>query len=137
MTPFGQDAELRLDVWVEAPVALDAQTNGPVRLVRISGGTVSGSLSGVILPGGTDWQAIRPDGTTEIEARYLLELSDGARVELQSRGLREHGASGFWSSIWLRTPDARHSALNDAQFLGLGRKEPQGVIIDLFRMPAL
>ncbi|MBK8631830.1 MAG: DUF3237 domain-containing protein [Sphingomonadales bacterium] len=137
MTPFGETAEFRLDVWVEAPVALDAQTNGPVRLVRISGGTISGALTGVILPGGTDWQSIRPDGTTEIEARYLLELSDGARVELQSRGLRAHGASGFWSSIWLRTPDSRHAALNDAQFLGKGRKEPQGVIIELFRLPAL
>ena len=41
---------------------------------------------GVILPGGTDWQTLADDGTIGIEARYLIELTDGTRVELQSRG---------------------------------------------------
>lgn len=137
MTPFGEEPEFRLHVFVEPPVALDENSNGPVRLVCISGGTVSGAVNGVILPGGTDWQNARPDGSTEIEARYLLELEDGARIELQSRGLRAAGAAGFWSSMWLRTLSPGHSGLNSGQFLGLGRKEADGVKISVFRLPAL
>ena len=59
----------------------------------ISGGRVSGRLQGTILPGGTDWQTVQGDGSVGIEARYLLELADGARIELQSRGLRANGAT--------------------------------------------
>lgn len=135
MTPFGLPAAFRLEIAVEPPVPLDADSMGPVRLVRIAGGTVSGTLSGMVLPGGTDWQQVRADGSVEIEARYLLELADGVRVELQSRGLRCAGASGFWSSIWLRTVSSEHKALNAAQFIGWGQKLPECVAIDVYALP--
>ncbi|MDE2596670.1 MAG: DUF3237 domain-containing protein [Sphingomonadales bacterium] len=135
MTPFGQPPAFRLEVEVEPPLALDGATMGPVRLVRIIGGRVSGALSGTILPGGTDWQTVRGDGSVEIEARYLLQLDDGARVELQSRGLRGAGAAGFWSSIWLRAEAPAHAALNSVQYLALGCKLPEYVAIEAWALP--
>ncbi len=47
-------------------------------------------LSGRILPGGADWQIIRADGATDIEARYTVESSDGGLIIVNSVGLR-HG----------------------------------------------
>lgn len=135
MSPFGQPPAFRLEVDVRPPVALDPASMGPVRLVSIAGGTVSGGLDGVILPGGTDWQTVRDDGSIAIEARYLLELGDGARVELQSRGLRTMGAAGFWSSIWLRTASPAHTALNTAQYIGFGRKLDHCVAIEVYALP--
>jgi len=135
--PFGQPPTFRLEVEVEPPLPLDEAQGGPVRLVRITGGRVSGSLEGRILPGGADWQTLRADGAIEIEARYMLELDGGARIELQSRGLRAADATGFWSSIWLRTQDSGHAALNQAQYLGLGRKLDRCVAIDVFELPAI
>lgn len=135
MTPFGQPPLFRLEVEVRAPEALDPATMGPVRLVSITGGRVLGQLEGVILPGGTDWQTVEPDGSVGIEARYLLELADGARIELQSRGRRAAGAGAFWSSIWLRSADPAHAWVNAAQFIGLGRKLDGHVAIDAFALP--
>ena len=64
---------------------------GERRVVDIRGGTVSGArLSGRILPGGADWQIIRGDGATDIEARYTIESSDGGLILVDSVGLR-HG----------------------------------------------
>ena len=64
---------------------------GERRVVGIRGGTVSGAkLSGRILPGGADWQIIRTDSVTDIEARYTIESSDGWLVVVNSLGLR-HG----------------------------------------------
>jgi Protein of unknown function (DUF3237) len=57
------------------------------RCVAILGGSVSGQFVGKVLIGGCDWQTILPDGTIEIDARYMLELNDGL-VEVQSKGLR-------------------------------------------------
>jgi hypothetical protein len=122
-------------VAVEPPVALDPTSSGPVRLVRITGGRVEGQLAGRIIPGGTDWQTVGADGLIRIEARYLLELDDGARVELQSRGQRAPDAGGFWSPIWLRTVAPAHTALNGSQYLGFGRKEGGEVLIDVYELP--
>lgn len=135
MTPFGQPALFTLEVDVRAPAALDSASMGPVRLVSISGGRVSGALQGRIMPGGTDWQEVRADGTIGIEARYLLELADGARIELQSRGQRGAATGAFWSSIWLRAAAPQWAHLNQAQFLGLGRKVDHCVVIDVFQLP--
>ena len=135
MTPFGQPAVFRLEVEVQPPEPLDLASAGPVRLIAITGGRVTGAIAGRILAGGADWQTIQPDGTIDLEARYLLELDDGSRIELQSRGRRGATASEFWSTIWLRTPDARHAQLNRQQYLGRGRKQATYVEIEAFAFP--
>ena len=137
MTPFGQAPAFRLEVEVRPPEPLDPASGGPVRLVAITGGRVSGQIEGAILPGGTDWQSLHEDGSIGIEARYLLELTDGTRIELQSRGTRGAGASGFWSSMWLRTTSSAHAELNRQQFLALGRKRESFVEIEVFALPEI
>jgi hypothetical protein len=57
------------------------------RCIPIVGGTVSGCYEGDVLGGGADWQTIAPDGTLDIDARYVLRLREGL-VEVESRGLR-------------------------------------------------
>jgi subtilisin family serine protease len=135
MTPFGNPPAFRLAVDVEAPVALDQTTLGPVRLIRIAGGTVTGSLKGQIVRGGSDWQTVTPDGVANIEARYLLELDDGAIIELQSRGQRAPDKANFWTSIWLRTVAPAYQAVNRNQYLGYGNKQAGCVVIDAFLLP--
>ena len=50
-------------------------------------------LTGEILPGGTDWQIVRPDGTIEVVARYTIRADmgrsdNGALIYVQNDGLR-------------------------------------------------
>ncbi len=74
---------------VAAPVVVGAGAAGERRIVPILGGRVSGPrLEGEILPGGADFQLIRPDGVAEIEARYAIRLPAGALVYVVNRGLR-------------------------------------------------
>jgi hypothetical protein len=63
---------------------------GDRRVIDIIGGCVHGpKLSGRILPG-ADWQIVWADGTADLKARYGIETDAGARVLVQSDGLR-HG----------------------------------------------
>ena len=63
---------------------------GERRVIDILGGRVEGPrLKGKILPG-ADWQIVRPDGVTDLTARYGIETDDGARILVRSDGLR-HG----------------------------------------------
>lgn len=59
------------------------------RIIPVLGGTVEGPrLRGRVLPGGADWQTIRPEGTAEIYARYTLEAEDGTLIGVENPGLR-------------------------------------------------
>ena len=63
---------------------------GERRVIDILGGRVDGPrLKGRILPG-ADWQIVRPDGVTDLQARYGIETDQGAPILVTSNGLR-HG----------------------------------------------
>ncbi len=79
----------RIEVQVAKPVVVGQDgVKGRRQLVEITSGTVSGNLSGKVLPGGVDSQIIRPDGFVELVARYGLELDDGERIYIDNNGVR-------------------------------------------------
>jgi acyl-coenzyme A thioesterase PaaI-like protein len=78
---------LQIDLSVAAPVEIGVVDGQNRRCIPITGGTVSGGYTGVVLSGGADWQVIAPDGTLDINAHYVLQLREGP-VEVESRGLR-------------------------------------------------
>jgi hypothetical protein len=87
--------QLRLEVEVGELVTLGAMATGERRMVAITGGRFQGSgvlqgWQGTVLPGGADWQLLRADGVLEVDARYVLQDAQGARVQVVSQGLR-HG----------------------------------------------
>jgi hypothetical protein len=85
------EAMFRASVAVGAPRSLGRTPLGERRIIDITGGEVSGpKLAGRILPGGADWQIVRDDGTTVLEARYTIEAQDGALIYVQNFGYR-HG----------------------------------------------
>jgi hypothetical protein len=61
---------------------------GRRRVVPIAGGQVVGLFDAEILPGGADWQVVRPDGTVEIDTRYSAQTSRGEYVHFRTSGVR-------------------------------------------------
>ncbi|MFI5612005.1 DUF3237 domain-containing protein [Amycolatopsis sp. NPDC051903] len=80
-----------LDVRLAAPKTVYNGPHGERRLIDVLGGTFTGErLSGEVLPGGADFQLVRPDGVAEIDVRAALRTDEGDLVDLTGRGLR-HG----------------------------------------------
>lgn len=124
---------------------------GERRMVPLTGGWVRGpELNGRVLAGGVDWQWARSDGVLEIAAHYVLLTPDGARIEVQSTGLR-HGpaevmarlAAGedvpphayhFRTALRFTTghPDWLH--LNRSLALARGERRARQVWLELFRL---
>src|ERR1044072_8595101 len=68
---------------------------GERRVIDILGGRIDGPrLQGRILPG-ADWQIVRPDGATDLQARYGIETDHGTRVLVTSDGLRQGAADAL------------------------------------------
>ena len=81
----------RVQCEVGALVSLGGGPYGERRYVPLLGGRLEGpELQGRIESGGVDWQINRSDGVLDIAAHYVVLTPDGARIEVQSNGLR-HG----------------------------------------------
>ena len=62
---------------------------GVRRIIPIIGGEVKGEgINGKVCAFGADFQIIRPNELTELEAKYAFETDDGAVVYIENRGLR-------------------------------------------------
>jgi hypothetical protein len=111
---------------VTTPVSVGPSPNGEVRMVPIVGGSFSGEYSGVVLPGGNDWQIVRSDGCIEISAHYLLKTEAGEIIEVHSDGLRS-APSYFRTAMRFRTVAPRLDALNHVLAVAYGQRRDKQV----------
>jgi hypothetical protein len=75
-----------LVVRIGAPIEI-----GKRRIIPIAGGEVLGPrIRGTVLPAGADYQFMRADGVTELQARYAIETEDKQLIYVENSGLR-HG----------------------------------------------
>ena len=147
--------ELRYAFQVRATVARAVDT-GPAmdirrRMIPITGGTVAGPrLNGRVLPGGSDWQVIAPDGTADLVARYIIEAQDGTLITVVNRGLRRAApevmarlAAGeavdpalvyFRASPRLEAPPGPHFWLGRSVFVCNAARRPDAVELDFFEV---
>jgi hypothetical protein len=78
-----------ITILVGPPITIGTTPEGLRRVIPILGGEITGPrLSGTILGAGADYQLIRPDGYTTLDARYTARLADGAMVYIVNLGVR-------------------------------------------------
>jgi hypothetical protein len=123
---------------------------GRRRIVTLVGGSFTGpALSGKLLPGASaDWQITTVDGTAFGDIRYTLETDRGDLLYVQSRGVR-HGSPEvlarlgrgedvdpsdyvFRTSTQIETAAADLDWLNKGVFIGVGSRQPEGVIYETY-----
>ena len=140
-----------IEAELEPIMSLGRAPLGERRIVGIRGGTVRGQkLNGRVLPGGADWQIVRADGATDIQARYTIESDAGARILVDSVGLR-HGppeviqrlARGdsvdpalyyFRTAMRFETGDPSADWLNRILAVAHGQRLAQAVRLDVYEV---
>ena len=137
---------------IAPPIEVGQTPFGMRRMIPITGGTVSGpSMSGRIVPGGADFQCLFADNTVaRLDARYVLELDDGAMIWVENSAMRamsaENAARMMRSEpvnpdeVYFRCQPRLESAhpdwewVNRMQFVGAGVRRPTGVFISFYKM---
>lgn len=119
------------------------------RFIPVTGGTVYGPrLSGQVLDGGGDWQAIGPGGLTDVWARYQIRASDGTVIGVTNAGVRtatpeviERLTKGedvdpslyyFRTTTRFEVAAGPHDWLNRHAFVARGIRKPDHVVIDFY-----
>ncbi|MEZ5476885.1 MAG: DUF3237 domain-containing protein [Thiolinea sp.] len=132
-----------LDVQLGPIIDLGSGRNGLRKIIPITGGRVSGKVSGEILNLGADWHTVLQDGTSELQARYAFRTDDGALIEIRNNGYR-HGPPDVIAALaagetvdpdlyYMRTHtrfesgDVRYQWLNNRLFIGSGSRHPEAV----------
>lgn len=143
-TEFMWDAKVKIGEMI----SVGNSKRGTCHVIPITGGTFSGpNIKGEVLSGGEDCQLVRPDGDTELNARYLLKTDDGIVIQVINQALMHVPAKdeegGFYvkSVIDLEAPnDSKYDYLNHAIFLGtlsmpqLKPNEEPYVIIGVYKL---
>jgi hypothetical protein len=124
---------------------------GRRRIIPITGGSFRGArLAGRVLPGGADWQVVRPDGVAQLEARYTLETADGALIYVRNDGYRHGppevmqrlaaGAAVDPAQYYMRatprfeTGDPRYAWLNGIVCVASGARRAATVELEVFEV---
>ena len=136
---------------LDAAVVVGETPVGLKRVVPILGGTFSGpEIRGTIVPGGADWQYVRADNVTVVEARYLLRTDDDVLIEVHNRGIR-HGpaetmkrlAAGesvdpreyyFRATPVLTAPAGKYEWLNRSLFVCSGARYATAITLWIYRI---
>ncbi len=140
-----------LAIKVGAPIVAGDIGHGIRRVIPILGGEVFGDgIKGTIFPVGADFQVIRPNGFTELEAKYAFEMDDGAIVYIENIGIRfgpkellDRIAKGeivdpariyFRSVPKFETGAEKYRWLMENLFIGVGARHPDRVEIDVHQV---
>jgi Protein of unknown function (DUF3237) len=140
-----------LAIKVGAPIVAGDTGHGIRRIIPILGGEVRGEgIKGTIFPVGADFQTIRANGLTELEAKYAFETDDGAIVYIENVGIRfgpkpllDRIAKGemvdpaliyFRSVPKFETGAEKYRWLMENLFVGVGARHPDRVEIDVHQV---
>ena len=141
----------RLSVDVAAPVTVGETGLGVRRQIAINGGTLKGpGMAGKILPGGADFQIIRPNGLIDLVARYVVAMDDGALIYVENTGIRtgprealerlQRGEAVDPALIYFRTVPRFETGsetyrwMMHTLFVASAARHPAAVVIDVFKV---
>jgi hypothetical protein len=152
-TPVPPALEFAFEVRAEVadPTVLGEVPGGLRRIIDITGGSFEGpNIRGTLVPGGADWQLIREDGFTVVDARYTLRTEAGHLIYVSNLGIRHAppdvmarlnaGQEVDPADVYFRAVPTFEAAAPELEwlmrsiFVATGERYPNGVIIRFFRV---
>jgi hypothetical protein len=121
------------------------------RVVAITECTIQGDrVKGKVLPGGSDWLTLEPDGALLLDCRMVLQTEDNALIGITYRGLR-HGppeemakqsrgeafdTNAFYHRVALQfdTDAAQYKWMNRILAIGKARRLAVGAVYEVFEI---
>ena len=108
---------------------------GSETYIPITGGTVTGDIEGIVVPGGGDWSREHPWGFS-VNARYQLQTVAGSIIDVHNVGVGRRDDHGdpeyFMTTPVFRTVDPGLAWLLSSVFLGRASGRPEAATIEVF-----
>lgn len=131
----------RIVAEVTPGLPIEARSTETLEFIPITGGPVTGRITGRVVPGGGDWCLSRADEGFNVEARYLIRTDDGDLIDVFNVGVLRHleGVSGDSEQMgyFVTTPRFRTTApglqwLTRSVFVGRAAVHENDTTIDVY-----
>ena len=145
------DHVFTIEADIDPPRSAGMGPHGERLHIPIIGGRIHGPrLNGRILPGGSDWPVIGPDGNSRIEAHYTIEADDGTLIYVVNKALRvsspevtarlRAGETVSPSAFYMRgapvfdAPSGPHRWLSETLFVCSLLPRGRSIVIDVYKV---
>ena len=141
--PAGADEKLQseflLDLILETQPANNVGSPGVNRVVvPVTGGTFEGpKLKGTVVGPGGDWLVRRPDGSSILDVRILLQTDDSQKIYMTYRGISytPQGGTQYWRIVPVfETGADKYGWLNNVVAVGVHRTLPGKVAYRIYQI---
>lgn len=123
---------------VGPPLPIEEGTTGRLDIIPITGGTISGRITGRVQPAGADWCRYRSDGSYDVEARYWIATDDDAIIDVVNVGrIAPPDAGGdefFVTTPQFRTVAPQYHWLTQRVFIGRAESTDEYTKIEVYEV---
>jgi hypothetical protein len=142
-TPASNDdtlkSEFLLDLVLDTQPANNVGSPGVTRvIVPVSGGTFTGpKLKGTVVGPGGDWILRRPDGSSILDVRIILQTDDSQKIYMTYRGISitPPGGTQYWRiAPVFETGAEKYAWLNNIVAVGVHRTVPGKVAYRIYQI---
>lgn len=135
----GLKSELLIDLVLDTQAANNVGSPGVNRvIVPVSGGTFEGpKLKGTVVGPGGDWIVRRPDGSSVLDVRIILQTDDSQKIYMTYRGISytPQGGAQYWRIVPVfETGAEKYAWLNNIVSVGVHRVMPGKVAYRIFQI---
>ncbi len=135
----GLKSELLIDLALDTQPANNVGSPGVNRvIVPVSGGTFEGpKLKGTVVGPGGDWIVRRPDGSSVLDVRIILQTDDNQKIYMTYRGISytPQGGAQYWRIVPVfETGAEKYAWLNNVVSVGIHRVMPGKVAYRIFQI---
>jgi hypothetical protein len=132
-------SEFLLDLILDTLPANNVGSPGVNRVVvPVSGGTFEGPrLKGTVVGPGGDWIVRRPDGSSVLDVRILLQTDDSQKIYMTYRGISytPQGGTQYWRIVPVfETGADKYVWLNNVVAVGVHRTLPGKVAYRIYQI---
>jgi hypothetical protein len=132
-------SEFLLDLILETQAANNVGSLGVNRvIVPVSGGTFEGpKLKGTVVGPGGDWIVRRPDGSSVLDVRIILQTEDAQKIYMTYRGISvtPQGGAQYWRIVPIfETGSEKYVWLNNIVAVGVHRTLPGKVAYRIYQI---
>jgi hypothetical protein len=132
-------SEFLMELVLEKGAASNVGPPGATRVVvAIAGGTFQGpKLRGTLVAPSADWLSVRPDGSSLVDIRALMQTDDEQKIYLTCRGIAYPvPGDSLHSRIlpFFETASARYAWLNNVVAVGVLRPVPAKISYRVFQI---
>jgi hypothetical protein len=132
-------SEFLIDLILDTQAANNVGSLGVNRvIVPESGGTFEGpKLKGTVVGPGGDWIVRRPDGSSVLDVRIILQTEDGQKIYMTYRGISvtPQGGAQYWRIVPVfETGSDKYTWLNNIVAVGVHRTMPGKVAYRIFQI---